>query len=75
MFVGILLRDPASDFSEEFESLRHREIRELISVPADRVHRRDFAPILTSPVKREFRYYDFRAFISFCLQYFAHSDT
>ena len=31
--------------------------------------------ILTSPVKREFRYYDFRAFISFCLQYFAHSDT
>ena len=90
--------------------------------PADRVHRRDFAPtlfcllgnlstrrflrgdgnrksnllpihvsrrqgppsrlradfvllILTSPVKREFRYYDFRAFVSFCLQYFAHSDT
>ena len=32
MFVGILLRDPASDFSEEFESLRHREIRELIFV-------------------------------------------
>ena len=31
--------------------------------------------ILTSPVKREFRYYDFRAFVSFCLQYFAHSDT
>ena len=31
--------------------------------------------ILTSPVKREFRYYDFRAFIAFCLQYFAHSDT
>ena len=31
--------------------------------------------ILTLPVKREFRYYDFRAFISFCLQYFAHSDT
>ena len=29
MFVGILLRDPARDFSVEFESLRHREIFEI----------------------------------------------
>ena len=35
MFVGILLRDPARDFSVEFESLRHREIFE-ISVRADK---------------------------------------
>ena len=31
--------------------------------------------ILTSPVKREFCFYDFRAFISFCLRCFALSDT
>ena len=31
--------------------------------------------ILTSPVKREFCFYDFRAFISFCLRSFALSDT
>ena len=31
MFVGILLRDPARDFSVEFESLRHREIFEISS--------------------------------------------
>ena len=29
MFIGILLRDTARDFGVEFESLRHREIREL----------------------------------------------
>ena len=35
MFVGILLRDPAYDFSVVFESLRHREIFE-ISARADK---------------------------------------
>ena len=35
MFVSILLRDPARDFSMEFESLHHREIFE-ISARADK---------------------------------------
>ena len=35
MSVGILLRDPARDFSVDFESLHHREIFE-ISARADK---------------------------------------
>ena len=31
MFVGILLRDSARDFDEEFDSSRHREIVEISS--------------------------------------------
>ena len=31
MFVGILLRDSARDFGEEFDSSRHREIFEISS--------------------------------------------
>ena len=34
MFVGTLLRDPARDFYVVFESLRHRENREIFEISA-----------------------------------------